>query len=310
MPQMDQGFVDWLLESETPSIRYKTLRHLMGRAESEPEVQRAKRAIMNTGPAPAILYGQAPDGHWHHESSYYTPKYTSSHWSMMLLAELDADGRDSRLQAGADSMLTRTQAGKKKDSVAGPSQGLGCFWGNMLRYTLHCGFSGDSRLHAVVRRLVREALTSEWGCKYNLALPCAWGAARALWGLAALPQEQRTPEVEEAIESGLSFLLEAHSLVDADHPTSGKIHPLWFRLNFPLFYQADILFVLRVLAELGALRRPGAAPALAWLRGRRKANGRWRGSSPYRQRTWPELGDKEDADRWVSLQAVTILGAA
>lgn len=310
MPQMDQGFVDWLLESETPSIRYKALRRLMGRSEGDPEVQRAKGEIMHGGPVPAILNGQASDGHWRHESSYYTPKYTSSHWSMMLLTELDANGNDPRLQAGAASMLIRTQTRKKKDSVAGPIQGLGCFWGNLLRYALHCGFSEDPRLHAVVTRLVREGLTSEWRCKYNHELPCAWGAARALWGLAALPQEQRTPEVEEAIESGLTFLLEAHSLVDADHPTTGKIHPLWFRLNFPLFYQTDILFVLRVLAELRALRRTGAAPALSWLRGRRKASGRWRGSSPYRQRTWPELGDKEDADRWVSLQAAMILGAA
>lgn len=104
--------------------------------------------------------------------------------------------------------------------------------------------------------------------------------------------------------------LEEHSLVGADYPSPGRVHPLWFRLNFPLFYQADILFILRVLAELGALDHPGAGPALQWLRTRRKADGRWRGASPFRRRTWAALADQEETDRWVSLQAAMVLQKA
>ncbi len=63
----------------------------------------------------------------------------------------------------------------------------------------------------------------------------------------------------------------------------------WFRLNFPLFYSADILFTLRGLQELGALEHPRAQEALDWLRARRNARGVWRGASPYRRRTWPAL---------------------
>jgi hypothetical protein len=125
-----------------------------------------------------------------------------------------------------------------------------------------------------------------------------------------LPAEQRSTDITSSIELGLDFLLEQHSLIDADYPFCGKIHPLWFRLNFPLFYQADILFVLRVLAELGALGRPGAQAALDWLVSRRKANGRWRGSSPFRRRTWGVLADREDTDRWVSLHAAIVLREA
>ena len=56
-----------------------------------------------------------------------------------------------------------------------------------------------------------------------------------------------------------------------------------------------------VLSEL--LDRPGAQEALAWLAGRRQKNGRWRGSSPFRGRTWRELGGPEETSRWVTLQA-------
>jgi len=65
-----------------------------------------------------------------------------------------------------------------------------------------------------------------------------------------LPARHRSAQAEAAIQGGLAFLLESHSLLKADYPTSGRVHTLWSRLNFPLLYQADILFVLRVLAEL------------------------------------------------------------
>jgi hypothetical protein len=303
-----KDFVDWLLSAGTPSIRYWTLCYLLGRPEADPEVRSAWEEMHATGPIPAILAEQTPAGYWSGERSYYTPKYTSTHWSMLLLAELAADGADPCLRRGAEFILAAT-LDELQQAVESEMCGLSCFWGNVLRYALHCGFGSDPRVHAIVRYLIRDAQAGGWRCAYNDDLPCAWGAARALWGLAALPEEQRSADVASAVERGLFFLLEEYSLIDADYPSCGKVHPLWFRLNFPLFYQADILFVLRVLAELGALDRPGARPALEWLASRRKANGRWRGSSPFRRRTWSALADREDTDRWVSLHAAIILVA-
>jgi hypothetical protein len=64
---------------------------------------------------------------------------------------------------------------------------------------------------------------------------------------------------------------------------------------------------LRVLDELNMLHQPGAQPALDWLEQRRGKNGRWAGGSPYRGRTWKELGDRQETNRWVSLYACRIL---
>ncbi|MCL4246898.1 MAG: hypothetical protein KJ065_01975 [Anaerolineae bacterium] len=67
---------------------------------------------------------------------------------------------------------------------------------------------------------------------------------------------------------------------------------------------------LRTLAEFDALDHPGAQAALDRLAGQRGKNGRWRGSSPYRSRTWAALGDAEETQRWVTLQAAHILKQA
>ena len=302
----DSNLIPWLVDARTPSIRYLTLRRLLGRPETDAQVRKTWQEMKAAGPVPAILAKQTEAGHWAGERSYYTPKYTSTHWSMMLLAELAADGADQRLRQGAAFMLAATQ-----DELDQPTDedthGLSCFWGNLLRYTLHCGYADDPRIGPIIRYLAHDAQDAGWRCRHNGELPCAWGTARALWGLAALPPQRRSPEVEATVQNGLAFLLETHRLVEADYPTSGRIHPLWFRLNFPLFYQADILFVLRVLAELGALDHPGAHPALEWLASRRRTDGHWRGSSPFRQHTWPALAERQETDRWVSLHAAIIL---
>jgi len=299
-------FTDWLLTARTPSIRYLTLRDLLGRPEADTDVQVARQEMRTTGPIPAILAKQTKAGHWAGERSYYTPKYTSTHWSMQLLAELAADTDDPGLRRGAAFMLAATQEELDRAITEG-AHGLSCFWGNLLRYALHSGFADHPSTEAIVHCLAHDAREGGWRCHHNDELPCAWGAARALWGLAALPPLHHTSEAEAAIRLGVAFVLGSHHLVEADYPSSGRVHPLWFRLNFPLFYQADILFVLRVLGELGALDHPGARPALEWLIARRKRDGHWRGANPFKRRTWQMLGDSDETDRWVSLQAAIIL---
>jgi len=307
----DLGFTQWLLDAQTPSIRYLTLRHLLRLPESDPKVQEARLAMKTSGPIPAILGGQTRIGSWANENSYYTPKFTSTHWSMLLLTELGADGKDPHLRRGALFMLGETWD-MLQERLELKTHSWTCLWANMLRYTLHCRLDDDPRLRAILEALVFDATKAEWTCEYNDDRPCAWGAARTLWGLAALPEHLRTPEVESAIQSGLTFLLDEHKLIKANypHPKGGKTHNLWFRLNFPLFYQADILFVLRTLANLGQLNHPGAQPALEWLRERRMKNGRWRGASPFRKRTWVVLGDQQETSRWVTLQAARVLRAS
>lgn len=306
---MDQHtWIDWLLHAETASIRYLTLRDLLDLAETDPQLQAARQEMAESGPIPSILAQQAAHGGWTGEHDLYTPKYTSAHWSMILLTELQADPSDERLKLGANSALTggRNWMGPYLD---GEKNGLVCLWANMLRYSVYSGLQDDPALQPVVRAVLRNALQADWRCPYNGNQPCAWGAGRALWAFGGLPATMRTAEIEQAIQSAVHFLLEQYDLVKADYPVyeGGKVHPLWSRLNFPLFYQADILLILRSLAELGLIGHPEATAGLDWLLQRRAKDGRWSGASPYRRRTWAALGDREETQRWVTLQAAVIL---
>jgi hypothetical protein len=301
----------WLLDSKNPALAHQVQRDLMGRRTAAPELRRAERRLMRTGPVPAILSRQSKDGNWKIDHGYYGPKFHSTHWSMMLLAELGADGKDARYRRGVEYMLDATREEVRK-GLETNAFGWSCFWGNLLRYALRSKPTDDPRVEAVVCYLAQDVSQRNCACRCNSGRACAWGIARALWGLAAIPEARRSGAVKRAVRLGIDFLLKDHSLIRADYPVAkgGRINPLWFKLNFPLFYQADILFTLRVLDELDALDRRGARPALDWLEARRRPDGRWKGSSPFRNRTWREMGDPEETDRWVTLQAMRILRRA
>ncbi len=302
--------IPWLLDAATPSIRYLTLTRLLDLPLDNPDVLQARRDIQQVGPVPAILGRQSDHGSWVGERSYYTPKYTSTHWSMILLAELMAGESavvPGGMQRGAHYILADTDAEIERNRT-NREWGMECLWGNILRYSLACGFQDDPRTRTLMEYLTASALEGGWCCPLNGHLPCAWGAARALWGLSAIRERERIPGIDQAIASGVHFLLNEHALITANYPTrSDKISSLWFGLNFPLFYQADILFVLRVLEELEMLHHPGARAAVAWLAGKRAANGRFPRASPFRQRTDPAIGTPEEIRRWVTLQAASIL---
>lgn len=310
-----QDFIRWLLASPTPSIRYLTLRRLLEYSEVSPEVQAEREAMRVTGPIPDMLTRQTPSGHWIGDLRYYGPKYVGTHWSMILLPELAADPDDPRLQRAVEFMLTITEKNfmledRFDPTVPCPDQyGFTCFWGNLLRYAAYFHHADDPRIEPIVAYLVRNLQSGGCRCVHNNYLPCAWGAARVLWGLAALPM--RSEAVTAAIDTALTFLLDSGcELVAGDYPTPGGVHKLWGRLNFPLFYQVDVLFVLRVLGELNALGRPGAQRALKWLAAQRQVNGHWRGTSPYGSRTWQLPGDSQDTSRWVSLHAAIVMQQA
>lgn len=303
-------FTNWLLETEVASIRYFTLRHLLGRREEDGEVAAARSAIMHEGLVPIMLARQTGQGKWQGEHSFYTPKYVSTHWSMLLMTEYGADQNDTRLQRGVDFMLGDSE--KLVVERSSPErQDWVCLFGNILRYAIYFGRGEDPRLAKLIHMLVLAAQERDWRCHYNGDLPCAWGALRSLWGLAALPPHLRTPEVEKAIQSGVKFIYGGEfALHEGSYPTPGSAHEVWSKLNFPLFYQSDVLFALRVAADLNVLKMPAVETALQWLLGRRQENGRWRGASPFGSRTWRGMRDSTETSRWVSLQAAMVLKAA
>ncbi len=309
---MDKNpLINWLLESPTASIRYQTMREILDLPADHSDCVAEYKAIQSSGPVPAVLNQQVENGRWKYPQHYYTPKYTSTHWTLMLLEELLCDPEEPRFQAAVEFMLSASQKEFKK-YAQDQNSGWTCLWGNIIRYCVYGGKLADPRLQFMIDLTAKSLHSEKCKCDWNWQMPCVWGAARSIWGLISIPETDRSATVDLAIQSGLEFVLENVNLIIENQSSTveKKTHSVWDKLNFPLFYQADVLFVLRLLYQIDQLDHPLAEKLINWVESKQKPNGRWLGSSPFRQRTYKELGGPEETSRWVTLQATSILKKA
>jgi hypothetical protein len=295
--------VPWLLERSDPAVRAQTLRSLLDKGPRDPDLREAQQHAMNTPPISTILRRQDPEGGWP-GTPIYGPKYEGTHWSNLLLVEYGADPSDPRIRRAARHVLDLLGDPKAAgmDWVFGRDHGASCFVGSVVRYVAIAGYANDERLEPLVQRLLRDSKQFDAACWINGEQPCAWGYARLIWGLAALPESARTREVQRTLRRGVEFLL-SYKMERGRYPTDTAPSYLWRQLSFPLFYQADVLFVLRVLDAAGAIEDDRAQPAIGWLLARQDARGRWGGRAPYAAR----MPSRVDASKWVTLHACTLL---
>lgn len=293
----------WLLERRDPAVRALTLRSLLERGPRDAEVREAQQRAMSAPPISTILRRQRADGSWA-GPTLDAPKYDGTHWANLLLIEYGVDAGDPRVRRAARHVLEELASPGMGGMgvVFETDHGISCFTGNVVRYVALAGYGNDQRLEPLILRLVRDSKKFDAACAANGDDPCAWGYARLLWGLAALPAEARTREVQRTLRRGVEFLL-SYRVERGRYPGPTGPSYLWRQVSFPLFYQADVLFVLRAIDAAGALRDDRAQPALGWLLARQDERGRWGGRAPYADR----MPSTVDASKWITLQVCILL---
>ena len=217
----------WLLGESTPAVRAAALVRLEGRATSDPEVVAARDLAMQVDPIKSILEAQNPAGWWVKPGPGYAPKYSGTVWNFMFLEQLGADPTHEQVRAAAEYVLRATGtavgglgcSGSHIERPPPPSSVLHCLNGNLLRALIRFGYYDDPRVRAAVEWEARaitgrdiqrwyKSRTSGPGfeCGVNDGRPCAWGAVKALRGLASIPARRRTALTREAIAVGVGFL--------------------------------------------------------------------------------------------------------
>ena len=316
--------IPWLLEPDpdNPSVRYFALRELLAQPEDDPEVQAARAAIMTTGPAPVILDAQYPDGYWVKPGGGYSPKYRSTVWQIIFLAELGANPSDERVRRGCEYVLSHSIASNGAFSVLQkpvPSGAIPCLNGNLLYALPRLGYADDPRVQTALDWLAR-AITGEgdfrylksgtsgpcFACSANGRQPCGWGANKAMRALIAVPVERRTPAVQRALQVGAEFLLSRDPAV-ADYPYTQRVSSTWLKFGFPLTYWSDVLETTEVLVELGYGDDPRLANALQLVLSKQDAQGRWKLENALSGKMWADIEQKGKPSKWVTLRALRVL---
>ncbi len=323
--------LDWLLETRDPGVRFFALRDLLGAPADDPDLLAARRATGRTSPVKEILQAMQPEGWWVKPGPGYAPKYTGTVWQLAFLGQFGADGENRRVRKAADYVLDHSRAPQGGFSASATAGGLiHCLQGNLGAALLELGYGDDPRLRqaldwlarsitgagiapntdpkAEVRYLKSANSAPGFVCSANNQRPCAWGAVPALDALRRVPARRRSPAIRRAINVGVKFLL-SRDPAEADYPMgwSQKPNGSWFKFGYPMGYVADVLRTAEVLVGLGLGRDRRLTHLAELILAKRRPDGRWNLEYSYAGKTWFDLGDKRQPNKWITLRALRAL---
>jgi hypothetical protein len=328
--QLKGDALAWLLEAGNQDVRYLALRDLLKRPATDPELRAAVKAAHSQGSIAAVLDEMHEAGYWVEPGPGYNPKYRSTVWAVILLAQLGASVKeDPRIARACDYLLEHALTSGGQFSASGaPSGTADCLQGNLAWAMLELGVD-EARLEQAFDWMARS-VTGEgvapisdrqasvryyagkcgptFACGANNKLPCAWGGAKVMLALGKWPKERRTPVMQRAIEQGVDFLLGVDP-AEASYPTGYTDKPSqnWWKFGFPVFYVTDLLQIVEALVALGYGDDPRLTHALRTVREKQDGNGRWALEYDYAGKTWVDFGAKKQPNKWVTLRALRVL---
>ncbi|MCI4353339.1 MAG: terpene cyclase/mutase family protein [Thermoplasmata archaeon] len=262
---------NWLSGPKSdPSVRARFWLEVEGRPHTDSLVRAAVKAIGRVGWAASLLDQQWPDGHWVTPGSsggeLYRPKYIATNWLAIVLADLGMTRTDPRIRRTAELLMDRWSP--RGGDLSGRSGEI-CVTGNAVRTLIQFGYLDHPAVQRSIAWVVRtQKRDGGWHC-----FPSRTGTLDGWEGLAALaeiPPNARDASVRQSIERGAEFYLRRHLTEEG-----GVRYPPWFRIHYPNHYYYDVLVGLRVLTRLGYGTDPRLAPAVRWLRDRRRRDGTW-----------------------------------
>jgi hypothetical protein len=330
--QLHKDSLPWLLESDTPGVRYLALRDLLDLSPEDRELKAARRAAHTEGPIPEVLSKMNKEGYWVKPGPGYNPKYSSTVWSIILLAQLGASvHEDKRIEQACSYLVDHALAegGQFTTTESKAASGTAdCIQGNLLWSLAELGHD-DPRLKTAYEWMARTVTGDgiapmqdktapvryyagkcgpTFACGANNKLPCAWGGVKVMLAFGNLPPKRRTPVIKKAIEHGVDFFFSVDPAT-AGYPSGWAAKPSgnWWKFGFPVFYVSDLLQVVQALVGLGYGSDPRLRNAFDIIREKQDSEGRWSLEYDYTGKTWIDFGKKKQPNKWVTLRALRVL---
>jgi hypothetical protein len=327
---MKSQVLDWLLEPDDPGVRYLALRDLCGLSADNPELRAARQRAHLDGPIATILAHMEPEGYWSKPGPGYNPKYFSTVWSIIYLAQLGANvSEDERIRTACAYILDHAlDKGGQFGANGRASETIDCLQGNLTWALLEIGCD-DPRLEKALewtaRTVTGEGLAPmedrkaelryyaykrgpNFICAANGNQPCAWGAVKVMLALSKVPESQKSPLVQKAIQQGIDFLFSVDpATASYPSPTTGKPNLSWWKFGFPVFYVTDVLQIVETLCRLGLGKDPRLAQAVELVRSKQDTQGHWALEYDLTGKTWINAGVKRQPNKWVTYRALRAL---
>jgi hypothetical protein len=311
------------------------MRDVLDLPTDDKKLKAARKLAHKEGPIAHVLSKMQEEGFWQRAGTGYGPKYKSTVWALILLAQLGASAKeDKRVRLACKYYLDHAlNPGGQISAMtnAAPSGTIDCLQGNMLWSLMELGYTDprmDSAYEWMARTLTGEGVAPitdkhapvryygykcgpTFACGANNKLPCAWGGVKVMLALSRLPVQKRSALIKRAIRQGVDFFFSVDPST-AEYPNGWAEKPSgnWWKFGFPVFYVTDILQTAEALVGLGYGRDPRLANTLELIRSKQDDAGRWPLEYNYDGKTWMRFGKMKEPNPWVTVRALRVLKAA
>ncbi len=238
----------------------------------------------------------------------YSPKWTSTTYSLLLLERLGLERGDPRALAGCRRLWdgARWYGGglNLAKSIREPET---CITGMLVQLAAAFGYE-DPRLDPTVEWLLSQQLADGgWNCE-SIRRGSRHGSFHtSITVLEALSTYERcggSVPVAWAMEAGHEFFFDHH--LYRSHRTGEVVDRAFSRFPFPPQWHFDVMRGLEHFRARRAGRDERLADAVDVVRRARRADGTWPMYRPYPGRYWFSM-EGRGASRWSTLRAMRVL---
>jgi hypothetical protein len=295
------GVIDWLLAGDA-AIRWQTLRDLAG--ASERSWKREQLRVGTTGWGARLLALQDAGGRW--AGGIYTPKWTSTTYTLMLLRDMGLAPGHAQAVRGCRLLLDEGfwSDGGINFYPRWAKRSETCITAMALSVARWFGLD-DPRMSRLAEHLLAAQMPDGgWNCR---ATPGYGGATHGSFHTTILALEALLgwPDGVRARARGEEFLL-LHRLFRS-HRTGAIAKSDFTRFHFPPRWRYDVLRALDYFRAANAARDARLQDAIELLRARRQADGMWQLAKGYPGRVFFEMEEPGQASRWNTMRALRVL---
>jgi hypothetical protein len=314
--------IEWLLEPNNPSVRYRALQDLMDRAPTDAAVTEARETIQNSAPVAELLSHQQPDGYWRGlRGDLWDEK--GSVFSLLLLAELGATATQKTTRT-FDCLHEHYQlpTGRLSYRVVdtprareSQSTWMWCMTAVALRAALLLGHADHAfAQHAIAFFEQHHEAKGGWFCSVYSGNPakvrppnCYMGTIKALSAFSLIPPTRRSKKLRAIINREVATCLDNRVYWYRVNPKGEPaIKRSWLKFAFPRYWRSDALEATDVLTSLG-VRDPRLQDVIELIRSKQQPNGRWRLDFNETKRAWIQFEQEGAPSKWVTLRALRTL---
>lgn len=227
---------------------------------------------------------------------HYLPKYKSTLWTLILLADLKCDPKDKRAKKALRLILKDMYKPKTgifgwtKDTY-GSHEPAPCLNGNILYLYFYFGYKRTKKIENVIKFFHRYQRFDDGNFKTPNEFPytgrkdrcydshtCYWGVTTLFKGLSFIPLSERTLETHELMRKCIDFIL-LHNVCYSSHNKNKLLHHMIDTLVFPDIFRTNFLGILWLLMR-ESVNDNRMQRALKLLKSKQNKDGSWNLDKP------------------------------